>query len=95
MPDAASDETAPPGQASTVTVPDVPEQLAQAVAREVNRLRTERDLSVNALATSSGLPQSTLAKRLAGTGTLDLDDVEAVCQALDIDIRDLIAWTQD
>lgn len=73
----------------------VPDDLAAAVAREVNRLLAERGMSVNALAKAAGLPQSTVAKRLAGTGTLDLDDVQAISASLDIDARDLIGWAHN
>lgn len=70
----------------------MPDDLARAVAGEVNRLLLERGLTVNAAAKASGLPQRTLARRLAGEGALDLDDVQGLCRALDVDPVDLLRW---
>lgn len=79
----------------TATVPDVPDDLAAAVAREVNRVLVERGMSVNALSKAAGLPVSTLGPKLKESTPMTLRDVEAVCAALDLEPPDLLRWALD
>lgn len=72
----------------------MPEQLSRAVAEQIRRLLTERGISGNQLATLTGIPQVTIARKLRGASPVDLDDVQAICLALDVDPVDLLALAQ-
>lgn len=72
----------------------MPEQLAQAVAAEVARLLDDRGMSGRELARRTGIPQRSMAEKLAGRRPLDLDDVAAVCRALDVTVPDLLSWAE-
>jgi DNA-binding Xre family transcriptional regulator len=70
------------------------EQLSQAVVVEIRRLLDERAMSGNALAKATGIPQTSIAKKLRGITALDIDDVDRICRALDVKASDLMEWAQ-
>lgn len=70
------------------------EQLSRAVAAEIRRLLEERDLSGNQLAKQTGIPQTSIAKKLRGITAFDIDDVDRICRALDVRASDLLEWAQ-
>lgn len=72
----------------------MPEQLSRAVGEEISRLLTERGMSGNQLAKATGIPQPTIARKLRGASPVDLDDVQAICAVLEVDVADLLAWAQ-
>lgn len=70
------------------------EQLSRAVAAEVARLLADRGMSGRELARLTGIPQRSVADKLAGRRPLDLDDVAVICEVLGVSAPDLIAWAQ-
>lgn len=70
------------------------EQLSRAVAAEISRLLEERGMSGNALAKATGIPQTSISGKLRGVSPFDLDDLQAICGALDVDVTDLLSWAQ-
>lgn len=75
----------------------VPEALSSAVAAVVRRLCDERQMSGNQLAKATGIPQSSISRKLspASSTALDLDDVQKISEALGVDVADLMKWAQD
>lgn len=55
----------------------------------LKRIRAQRDLSLSALASSSGLPQSTLSKVENGQMSLNYDKLVRLADVLEIDVRQL------
>lgn len=53
-----------------------------------------RNVSGYALAKGTGIPQSSISRKLNGEAPFDLDDVQAVCRVLEIDEADLITWSK-
>lgn len=53
-----------------------------------------RGLSGYALAKATGIPQSTVSRKLNGTAPFDFDDAQKVCAWLGIDAADLVAWAE-
>jgi DNA-binding Xre family transcriptional regulator len=72
----------------------VPEELSRAVAREISRLLEERAWSGRELARRTGIHYASISRKLAGGSSFDLDDVQKVCAALDVDVAQLISWAQ-
>ena len=70
------------------------EQLSRAVAGQVRKLLDERGISGNALAKATVIPQSSISAKLAGKHSFDIDDLQAICRFLDVDVTDLLAWAQ-
>lgn len=70
------------------------EQLSRAVAGEIRRLLDERGISGNALSKATGISQSSVSAKLAGKHSFDLDDLQAICRFLEVDVTDLLAWAQ-
>ena len=70
------------------------EQLSRAVAGEIRRLLDERGVSGNALSKATGIPQSSVSAKLAGKHSFDLDDLQAICRFLEVDVTDLLSWAQ-
>lgn len=69
----------------------VSEQLSAAVAAEIRRLLEERGMSGNALAKATGIPQSSVSNKLNGRHAFDVDDLQAICQVLDVQVADLLS----
>lgn len=72
----------------------MPEELSRAVAAEVRRLLDERGWSGRELARRTGIAQGTLADKLAGRSSFDLDDLDKVCGQFEVDLTDLLAWAR-
>lgn len=70
------------------------EQLSRAVAAELRRLLDERGMSGNALAKATGMNQPTIARKLRGDIPFGFDDVQLICRALDVSVKDLIGWAE-
>lgn len=70
------------------------EELSTAVAEQVRRLLDERGISGRELARLTGIPQRTIAKKVAGQHPFDLDDLAKIAAALGVDVTDLLAWAQ-
>lgn len=71
------------------------EELSTAVAAELRRLMDERGLSSNALAKATGLPQTTVYRKVNGKQVIDLNDLSPLAAALDVSVTDLIARAQN
>lgn len=63
-----------------------PGPLARAISATVRTLMAERRLTASALAAQSGLSRSYLGKRLRDEASLSSNDIEALCEALGVDI---------
>jgi transcriptional regulator with XRE-family HTH domain len=70
------------------------EQLSHAVSAEVRRLLEERGMSGNQLAKAAGLEQTTVARKLRGVRTFDLDDLAAIAPVLEVTAAELVEWAQ-
>lgn len=63
-----------------------PGPLARAISAQVRILMAERNLTAKALAEKAGLSRSYLGKRLRDEASLTSNDIEAILDALDVDI---------
>lgn len=70
----------------------MPEELAAAVADEVRRLLADRGITGRDLSRATGISQSSMARKLAGTQPIDLGDLPRICDALGVSVTDVIAW---
>jgi transcriptional regulator with XRE-family HTH domain len=70
------------------------EQLSAAVSTEVRRLLDERGMSGNQLAKAAGLEQTTVARKLRGVRSFDLDDLAAIAPVLEVTAAELVEWAQ-
>jgi len=60
-----------------------PGPLARAVSAQVRALMAERRMTAQALAEAAGLSRSYLGKRLRDESSFTVNDIEAICTALD------------
>ncbi|WP_147262033.1 helix-turn-helix transcriptional regulator [Blastococcus sp. TF02A-26] len=67
------------------------EQLSRAIAMQVRRLMDERQVSAYALSKQTGIPQSSLSRKLNGPAAFDFDDVQVIAAALGMDVTSLVA----
>lgn len=65
-------------------------ELSSRVLAEIERLMGERGLSGRALAEATGIPQRTLADKLAGRTALTLDELHAIGRTLAVSAGDLV-----
>lgn len=72
----------------------MPEELAKAVAREINRLLDEHGWSGRELSRRTGIHYASITRKLSGASDFDLNDLQKVCAALDVDVTDLMTWAQ-
>lgn len=63
-----------------------PGPLARALSAEVRSLLAERRMTAVALADKTGISRSYLGKRLRDEAQLTSNDLEAICEALDMDL---------
>lgn len=63
-----------------------PGPLARAISAEFRALMTERRFTAQALAAKAGLSRSYLGKRLRDESSLTSNDIEALLNALDVDL---------
>lgn len=59
-------------------------RLNERVAEEIRAILARRRLSATELARQMGVTQSYLARRMTGVQPLDLDDIQRVARALDV-----------
>ena len=70
---------------------EAPESLREAVARNVGAILGENSVSKARLARAIGLSAPGLTMKLNGRRPLDLEDLEAIAAALDVEPADLVA----
>lgn len=63
-----------------------PGPLALAINATVRALMAERRITAQDLAAKAGLSRSYLGKRIRDEASLSSNDIEALCEALDVDI---------
>jgi len=51
-------------------------------------------MSGRELSRLTGIPQKTLADKLAHRAPFDFDDVQKVCDVLDVQVADLVSWAE-
>ena len=66
-------------------------QLSAAMADVVRSLLAERGWSGRQLARETGINQATVARKLREESSFDLDDLQAISQAMSIDLVDLVS----
>ncbi|MGY1745184.1 helix-turn-helix domain-containing protein [Blastococcus sp. SYSU D00695] len=66
-------------------------QLSSAVAGVVRSLLADRGWSGRQLARETGINQATVARKLREESAFDLDDLQAISQALSVDLLDLVS----
>lgn len=66
------------------------QHLSTAVAAVVRSMLEERGWSGRQLARESGINQASVARKLREESPFDLDDVQAITQALSVDLVDLM-----
>ncbi len=69
--------------------PGEPRGGRPSLGASLKRLRAQRDLSLSALASASGLPQSTLSKVENGQMSLNYDKLVRLAEVLEVDVRQL------
>lgn len=69
----------------------MPQDLADAVAAEVQRLITERGLSGRELARRTGLSTTAMAGRLRGDRGMDFATLQAIAEACDVSVAYIVA----
>jgi len=67
------------------------EQLSRAIAAQVRQLMQERGVSAYALSKTTGIPQSSLSRKLNGPAAFDFDDVQQIAVALGSDVTSIVA----
>jgi DNA-binding Xre family transcriptional regulator len=72
------------------------EKLSRAVAAEIERLLGERSWAARELGRRAGIAQGTLADKLSGKSKsgFTLDELDAICRELEIDVTDLLNWAR-
>jgi len=72
----------------------VTEQLSRALSAELRRLLADRGTSGRELSRLTGIPQKTLADKLADRAPFDLDDLQLIAGVLEHSVSDLVAWAE-
>ena len=72
-----------------------PNDTSLRIARAVSQAIKDAGLSENAVATRSGIPQSTLNRRLSGLTPLTVVELAAIAGVLDVSVARLIAPAED
>lgn len=65
--------------------------MSRAVAAQIQRLLDERGMSGNALAQATGIPQSSISRKLTGVHPFDVDDLAAIAAALGVRPAELLS----
>lgn len=68
--------------------------LSERIARNVRAEMIRRDVNQTDLAAVIGITQSQLSKRLRGTITLDVNEVELIAKHLGVTVSDLAGESQ-
>ncbi|MDP5182194.1 helix-turn-helix transcriptional regulator [Blastococcus sp. BMG 814] len=72
----------------------MPEGLAAAVAEQIRRLMLAHNVSGNALAGATGIPQRNISRKLKGESDFGLDEVQRIAEHFGVDPEDLVAWAR-
>lgn len=64
--------------------------LRHRTAEEIRVLLARRRMSAAELARRTGIKQSTMARRMTGETAFDLDDLESIATALEVDVTELL-----
>lgn len=76
---------------TTVTRMPLTNPVSNSVSAEVHRRLAETGTSVNALAKTSGIPQSRLCRKLRpGGSALTVDEIDVIAAALGVEMADLL-----
>jgi transcriptional regulator with XRE-family HTH domain len=67
--------------------------LRHRTAEEIRVLLARKRMSAAELARRTGIKQSTMARRMTGETAFDLDDLELIATALEVDVTDLLPRT--
>jgi transcriptional regulator with XRE-family HTH domain len=65
-------------------------QLSTAIAGVVRSLLSDRGWSGRQLARETGINQASVARKLREESPFDLDDLQAIAQAMSVDLLDLV-----
>jgi DNA-binding Xre family transcriptional regulator len=60
------------------------------VAEEIRVLLARKRISAAELARRTGIKQSTMSRRMTGETAFDMDDLELIADALDVEVTDLM-----
>lgn len=71
----------------------ISDSLSEKVADEIRVALVRRRMSAKRLAEAVGVSQSAMSARLTGTTPIDLDELERIAQALEVDLADLLPHT--
>jgi transcriptional regulator with XRE-family HTH domain len=72
----------------------MPEHLSRAVADQIRSLMQARQMSGYALAKATGIPQSSISRKLNYAAPFDLADVARIAQVFGVKASDLVAWAE-
>lgn len=72
-----------------------PNDTSHRIARAVSAAIKRAGLSENAVATRSGIPQTTLNRRLAGISPLTVIELAAIAEVLGVTVAALITPAED
>jgi hypothetical protein len=61
------------------------------VTADVEQIRRDQNVSILALSTASGVPRSSLKRKLANPGTFTIDEYLSICDALGIPAPVMVA----
>jgi transcriptional regulator with XRE-family HTH domain len=64
--------------------------LNQRVAEEIRVLLARRRLTATELARMTGMTQRSISRRITGEKKIDVDDLQRIADALDVDLYDLL-----
>lgn len=66
------------------------DEFGKAVARQLNARRAHQDMTQMDLAEATGISQSQLSKQLRGQRAINLDELAALCKALNVPMEAII-----
>lgn len=65
-------------------------RLREHVAEEIRVLLARKRISAAELARRTGIKQSTMSRRMTGETAFDMDDLELIAEALEVEVTDLM-----
>lgn len=69
--------------------------FGKAIARQLSARRAHQGLTQADLADATGISQSQLSKQLRGIRAINIDELDAICRALDIEMAAVIELAED
>ena len=69
---------------------DTPQTVARAIGLAMADALKERSITTQAAAEASGIPRTTLIRRLTGTSPLYVDELAALCDLLGVSMADFV-----